>query len=297
MKLRQLECFLAVVECGSFTRAAAKLGLAQPTLSQQIGQLEKDLAVPLFDRIGRSFVTTAYGKVLEGRARLILNAVDQTRSELSEIDDLLAGELRLGSIRTLYNGFVVPLCCKFRNLYPELAISIVEHTGDVIEELVCAGDLDIGFSVSPVVSSEIHEDALIDERLVLIVGKNHELAGREQVSVPDIVRYPMAGFSLGMKTRAGIDKLFHEVKLAGSLSVEMDGTEGLLQIVASTNLCAIVPELAVPEGRHDIEVLRLNHTSAFRTICMIRNSQRFYSRAMSTFSDFVLENTMQSKTG
>ncbi len=286
MNFKQLQCFLAVVECQSFTKAAAKLGMAQPTLSQQVQRLEQELSVPLFDRVGRSTCVTQYGKAFERRARIILGAVDDALLEIADTKNLLAGELRVGAIKTLYNSFLVPMCCKFREAYPKVKLSLYEFTGPVIEQMVRSGELDLGISVSPVLGPEVEEEVLFDERLVLIAGPSHELAGRNEINISDVADYPMAVFFQGMRTREQLDQIFQEIDFSANIAVEMDGHEGLLQSVANTDLCAIVPQLAANGLNHEIKIIKLADASAVRSVCLIRHSQRYVTKAAVEFYSF-----------
>src|SRR5215204_2887478 len=100
IELRHLRYFLAVAETAHFTRAAAKLNVTQPTLSQQIRELEGQINLQLFDRVGRRVKLTAAGETLLPHARKVLRQLDEAQSALSELDGLKRGLLRVGIVQT-----------------------------------------------------------------------------------------------------------------------------------------------------------------------------------------------------
>ena len=107
IELRHLRYFLAVAEAAHFTKAASILHVTQPTLSHQIRQLEGQLNLALFDRIGRRVKLTAAGEVLLPHARRVLRELDEAQSALSELHGLKRGELKVGIVQTV-NACVIP---------------------------------------------------------------------------------------------------------------------------------------------------------------------------------------------
>ena len=101
MDIRQLRYFSAIVRAGSFTRAAGELGISQPTLSQQIRTLEKQIGNPLFERLGRSVRLTAHGEALRQPAADILQQVAEAKSSLDQLEQGVRGKLRVGVIPTI----------------------------------------------------------------------------------------------------------------------------------------------------------------------------------------------------
>ena len=121
MELHQLRYFVAVAETGSFTRAAERCGVAQPSLSQQIQTLEKKLRQQLFDRLGRRVLLTEAGKELLGRATAILASVDEAERSLRDGLEPGTGRLAVGAIPTVAPYLLPPVLTGFLRRYPSVA--------------------------------------------------------------------------------------------------------------------------------------------------------------------------------
>src|SRR5215510_16407812 len=146
IELRHLRYFLAVAEEQHFTRAAGKLHVTQPTLSHQIRELEGQLNLSLFDRIGRRVKLTAAGEVLLPHARRVLRELEEAHSALGELHGLKRGELKVGIVQTV-NACVIPeIVGRFSSAHPGIRVSCSEMAVDEIEAGLQSGRLDIGIS-------------------------------------------------------------------------------------------------------------------------------------------------------
>src|SRR5881227_348302 len=143
MEIHQLRYFVAVANEGSFSRAAAKVRVAQPSLSQQIRKLETEIGQRLFDRLPRSVVLTEAGRCFIDYARQILASVGDARRCVDELKDVVAGKLAVGAIPTIAPYVLPELVGKFQNHYPDVMLEIVEDVTEGIARRVEAGELDI----------------------------------------------------------------------------------------------------------------------------------------------------------
>src|ERR1700751_5058421 len=124
MEIHQLRYFVAVAEEGSFSRAAAKARVAQPSLSQQIRKLEAEVGQPLFDRLPRSVVLTEAGRCFIDYARQILTSIGDARPSVDELNGKVAGGLSVGAIPTIAPYVLPDLVRKFQKRYPEVTLEI-----------------------------------------------------------------------------------------------------------------------------------------------------------------------------
>jgi DNA-binding transcriptional LysR family regulator len=169
MELRQLIYFEAVARCGGFTPAADRLRIAQPAVSAQIRNLERELGTKLFERTTRRVTLTHAGELLLTRVRAVLAELDRARADLDQLDAVLRGQLRIGVTPVLGSLDLPAALAGFHRRYPELAVTV--RTGLIAELLhvLDAGEVDI-------VLGPIHDDLadrysarrLVDETLVLI---------------------------------------------------------------------------------------------------------------------------------
>src|SRR5262245_54228885 len=150
MELHQLRYFVAVAQAGSFSRAAERCHVSQPSLSQQIQKLENKLGHRLLDRLGRRAVLTEAGKVLYDRAAMILAAVDNAERQVKDFDATGGGRLAVGAIPTVAPYILPDALEAFARLHPSVEVMIQEDlTGRLLEAAV-AGDLDLALVALPV---------------------------------------------------------------------------------------------------------------------------------------------------
>src|SRR4029077_12262085 len=135
MEVHQLEYFVAVAEEGSFTKAAERLLVAQPSLSQGIKKLEREVGQPLFDRLPRGVALTEAGQRLLEHARLVLREIGDARERIREIGAQVTGSLAIGAIPTIAPFLLPSVVQDFRRRWPEVNLSLVE---DVTSRLVDA---------------------------------------------------------------------------------------------------------------------------------------------------------------
>ncbi|MFE3939372.1 LysR family transcriptional regulator, partial [Streptomyces goshikiensis] len=189
MELRQLRYFVAVVEEGGFTRAAARLHLSQPGLSAQIGQLEKELGQPLLDRSNRSVTATEVGRAVLPYARAALAAADAVRQTVDEHTGLLRGRVTLGLVSgaTSRAFDIASFLADFHGAHPALEIALTEDTSARMQAALLSGEIDIAL-LGPTWEAPppgISHRTVIDAPLVAAVTSDDPLlAPADRSSVP-----------------------------------------------------------------------------------------------------------------
>src|SRR5439155_24225435 len=185
MELHQLRYFCAVVETGSFSRAAEQSHVSQPSLSQQILKLEAELGARLFDRLGRSVRLTDAGKTFLPRARSVLRELEAARGDITESKESVSGQVTVGVIPTVAPYFLPPILAAFSKRFPEAAVSIVEEITPVLLERLRAGALDLAVLALPIRGHEFESLPLLTEPLFAALPKKHKLSRRATVSLRD----------------------------------------------------------------------------------------------------------------
>ncbi len=168
MDLKQLSYFVHVAECGSFTRAAALLQIAQPALSRQVRQLEVELRQTLLTRNGRGVALTDAGKRLLEHSRGILHQVERAREDLDEMRGAPVGHVAIGLPPTVGRILTAPLVYAFQQRFPRATLGIVEGLSTYITEWLAAGRIDAGLIYNPSHTPQIDTTPLIAEPLYLI---------------------------------------------------------------------------------------------------------------------------------
>ena len=188
MELRQLRYLVALDDERHFTRAAARLHIAQPALSQQIKRLEDELGLALVDRTTRHVALTPAGELLTQRARRALAEVDAAGEELSELSGLRTGRVVIGAMRSTGRFDLSSLFAAFHERHPHVDLVVREEPSEVMLERLHGDALDVAFlSVNRLdAGPDIQVHPLIDEPLVALFAPSHPLAGRRVVDMTEL---------------------------------------------------------------------------------------------------------------
>ena len=185
MEIRQLEYLLAVIDTASFTKAARRLGVAQPSISEQLRKLERELRQPLVDRLPRGIVPTPAGQRLAIHARRILAEVgDATRDAADAVSGKLSGRLAIGAIPTIAPFLLPRLLPKFEKAYPEVELVVTEDTTGRLLDQIASAEIDLAIASSAPPTQHIDVETVADEPLLLMLPARHKLAKSKRVS-PD----------------------------------------------------------------------------------------------------------------
>ncbi|KFN15180.1 LysR family transcriptional regulator [Bacillus pseudomycoides] len=191
IELRQLEYFVAVSNELHFTKAAEKLNISQPSLSQQIRALEHEIGMPLFDRIGKKISLTEAGRILLSHSKKVFHEVEQAYAAIQDLNGLQQGKLTIGALLTTVNYLLPPAILNFNALYPNVELSVLGlRTGEIREKLL-QNELDIGITFLPVQDKEIISIPLYQNELTLVVPTNHELTQHTTVTMGVLQKYPI----------------------------------------------------------------------------------------------------------
>lgn len=186
MEIRQLEYLVAVVDSGSFSGAARRLGVKQPSISEQLRKLETTLRQRLLDRLPGRVVPTSAGAAVVAHARRILAEVAEATSRCAELDGV-GGRLSVGAIPTIAPFLLPRLVPAFERRYPDVELSIAEQATPRLVESLARGELDVGVaSIVDPPPSHVQVDLLGDEPLVLMLPARHRLARRPHVGVSEL---------------------------------------------------------------------------------------------------------------
>ena len=200
--LKQLKYFLAVAEEKSFSRAAERLHISQPPLSQQIMKLESALGVRLFARTTRSVELTAAGKALMTDARALLAGMRMTIDTIRQIDRGEVGRLRVGIVGSAMWGPIPGMLEKFQTRFPRVTWTLHEHGPNVQYEALRTKQIDVGFWREPRLDEDdlrhdhLRQDLCFREPVCVAVNQHHRLASRSAIELIDLAGEPMLTLAL-----------------------------------------------------------------------------------------------------
>ena len=284
MEIHQLRYFVAVADEGSFSRAAAKVRVAQPSLSQQIRKLEAEVGQPLFDRLPRSVVLTEAGRCLIDYARQILASIGDARRSVDELKDEVSGRLAVGAIPTIAPYILPELVGKFQKHYPEVTLEIVEDVTDGIARRVEAGELDVALASTCQQSPTLRRESLGNEPLLALVPEGHPLAKKTLVELDDLksqrflLLHEMHCLSQQVHHLLDSRRLRPEIALAGSQL----GT--IANMVAAEIGVSIVPQMMVKhQATSGCVSLPFAPPVPERELNLLYNPLRFQSKGAAAF--------------
>lgn len=248
MEIRQLRYFLDIAETEHLTQSAQNLFVTQSTLSHGLRQLEQELDVALFDRLGRGLKLSQAGAEFRVYASRALREIEAGRMALADLSGLQSGTLKVGAFPTFLNTVVPATVAAFCLAHPKVKVEVQDLRADAIEQQLLDGDLDLGVAFHPAKHEEIEAEVLFDERLLLVVGPRHTLAGRASLATAELGSVPLALLSRNFATRRLIDDSLRQAAVKPAVRVEMDSVEALLGVCRHGDLASIVPERAARQA-------------------------------------------------
>lgn len=283
--LRHIRYLTAVAEHQNFTRAAESLHVSQPTLSQQIKQLETTLHVQLLDRSGRTVRLTDAGETYLRYARRALLELDAGTRAIHDVQDLTRGSLRLAMTPTFTAYLIGPLVERFSTRYPGITLSVQEMTQDRIEAALAEDTLDLGIAFAQARSSEIETQALFVETLGLVVGNNHPRAGvQTPMDLRQLEQERLVLLSNDFATRRHIDQYFRDHGIDPRVAIEADSISAIVEIVRRGQLATVLPE-AIAREHHGLHPVDLSPAIPHRTAALLRRKGAYVSAASHAFAE------------
>lgn len=283
-ELRHLRYLIAVAEHGSFTRAAEALHISQPTLSQQIKQMERVMGTQLLDRTGRAVRLTDAGETYVHYARRALQELATAERAVHDVADLSRGSLRLAVTPTFTAYLIGPLAGQFHSRHPHIGLSIRELTQDRIESALLADDLDLGIAFHGSHLPGITTGDLFTEALSLVVGTHHPYGDRAgPLPVRELEGCPLALLSSDFATRGHIDTYFGRHHTTPHIAVEANSINAVTEMVRRTPLASVLPEAVAHDHPH-LHTVPLDPPLPERTVALLRRSGSYQSAAARAFA-------------
>lgn len=227
--LHQLQVFKSVVEEGSVTKAAQKLHLTQPAVSNILRNLESVLACKLTEVLGRKIYLSPFGKLIYPKALDILQEVHELEEAVLDFRNAKTGELSIGLVTTA-KYFVPLLVGRFKKEYPHILVKMNVHNRDTIIKRLEHNEDDF------VIMSQLPQGLLVDsedfyeDKLVVVAAQDYAL-DKEMVSLADLENQPWIIREIGSGTRIAMMQLFAQYKLQPNISLEISSTEGIKQAI------------------------------------------------------------------
>ncbi|HST38202.1 MAG TPA: LysR substrate-binding domain-containing protein [Conexibacter sp.] len=275
MELRQLRYLVALADERHFTRAAARCHVAQPALSQQIGKLERELGLALFDRTTRSVTLTEAGALLCVRARRVLAELDDAAEELQQLSGLLAGRVTIGLTTTPGPLHLPRLIAGFHARHPQVELVVREGLSALLAEQLRGDALDLAFLSLVAPDDDVRGLELTEfarEPLVVALPPDHRFAGRRRLTIADLRAEELVAFPAGATIREAVRRAALDAGFEPRVAFETSEVARARAFVAEGLGVAVLPrsdaaapgppvhvaELRAPQLVHRISIAHRN---------------------------------------
>jgi len=247
VRLRQLKCFVAIVECSSLSKAAERLFVAQPSLSQQIANLESGLGTQLLLRSAMGVKPTEAGRALYRHARIVLRQLEDMRQEVATGAGIVSGPVAVGFPTTIASALAVPLFERVREAFPGVRLQIFESMSGYISELLADNRLDLAILFRDTETRGIAMQTLFDEDLY-VFGHVQAQPGVDEASctLPALDGVPIVAPGGTASLRMLIERTFARENVDLNIVADVDSLPTMLSIAARGRTCTILPASAMP---------------------------------------------------
>lgn len=285
MELRQLKYFLKAKELLNFTDAAKALNISQSTLSQQIKQLEHELNVPLFNRIGKRITLTEAGDLFSNYASQSINKANEGLLLLQDLKNLNTGKIIVGviySMRILFAKILI----QFADQYPNVKIQVVfGTTKDLLEKLnLHQFDFILTFHEKPT-NAQLKYQTLLKSNMVLVTGKKSPLAQKTNISLNEVATLPLALPFSGYSTIQFIAESFSQKNLTPNICMEINDIPTLFEIVKTGHWHTILSDTSVNDP--GVVAIPIEGKNMRRTIMIISLREAYEKRAVKKFHEML----------
>src|SRR5919197_5032440 len=243
MELRQLRYLVALAEERSFTRAAGKVLVAQPALSQQIAKLEAEVGVPLVDRTTRRVGMTEAGERLVEHARRVLSEVDVAREVLADLAGVRGGRLTIGASQTVGGFDLLGLLATFHRRYPGVDLALREDLSVSLAAQLRADELDLAFITIPEgpATEGLDRRLVSSEDMVAVLPPDHELSRRRKLRIGDLDSQTLVAFRHGATIRRRLDEAAARAGIELRVAFETSEVVRMRAMAAAGLAIAVLP--------------------------------------------------------
>jgi len=285
INIHLLKIFHAVARSGSFSRAASELQISQPSVSIQVGELERQLGVELFEPAGKSARLTEAGRICFDYAGRILALLDEAQRAMDEVKGLRRGRLLVGATQTPGTYILPDLLGRLKAEYPRLEVTLRIGEPRRIQEMVLRRELDVAVTGWRIALPDLESIPIAGDELVLVTAPLHRFAGLPDVAVADLAGEPFIMRERGSGSRELIDDALHRAGVYITPALELESVDAVKQAVAANLGVAMLSryaiDLEVASGR--LCVVPVRGFKVERTIWLVRHRERQLSRAAQAF--------------
>lgn len=293
MELRQLKYFVRIAETLNFSEASRTLYVTQSTLSQQIKSLEDELGSLLFQRDSHSVTLTESGQMLLPLARQTLMDASSCKVQIKDLQEMLTGELNIG-VTYSFSPILTETVKNFMKEYPGVKLNIQYKNMEELMGLLRRREVDFVLSFkSNRPYDEIESHNLFEDKLSVIMRKDHALASKSSISIGDLTKHRLAFPAKGLQARNAIEKYIDLEASRLNVCLEINEANILLDIVQHNNVFTILSEATI-RGREMLKAIPLDIPDNQMQGCIHTLKRVYRKRSAEAFVKMLREtNTVQ----
>lgn len=294
----RLTVFRAVAAERSFRRAAERLYLTQPAVTQQIKALEELIGLPLFDRSGREVTLTPAGSLLLQYAEQSGATLERAAVELAALKGRLSGTLRIAASTTIAQYILPPLIASFLRLHPAVHIELDSSNTESVADSIATGRAALGLVEGPPHSSQLRSELWLPDELVLLVPPSHEWSGQRQITLHQLAAAPLLMRERGSGTREVIETALEAAGLPARdlrIAIELNSTEAILGCIESGAGVGFVSRSAVHRqlAANSLAIIAVNGLSIYRDLLLLTPAGPEPTGAASAMLDLLRQHRAQ----
>ncbi len=282
VNLDLLKSFLAVYRRRSFTQAAEDVARTQSAVSRQIHQLERQLGVILFERIGKTVIPTDAGRALAPPAEQLLGQAERVAETVRGYAGADRGALHIGASTTPGYYWLPPILGRFHSRYPGVELHLTVANSRSIEQRIHRNELDLGFVGGHLTSDSLSMQRVADDEIVCICGRGHPLGNRRSSSIAELSSAIWIVREKGSATRELFEKHLAKVGIRLKRVMELDSPEGIKGLVrAGIGISFLSIHAASAEiRRRELRRIGLERLQLTRPLFLVHHPDKHFSPAM-----------------
>lgn len=288
MDIKQLSYFIAVAQEESFSRAAEKLAVSQPTLSMAVKKLEDELGAKLFFSFGRKQNLTDEGLRLKEGAEKLLELYQETLEQVTASSQTASGVITLGLSPLFGACFFGDLIPNFSKAYPNIKINMIEDGANKIDQCIERGEVDIGVTLKTERTSSFASCHFSTQRNVVLLHKSHPLAGEASLTVSQLREESFAIFNQDFILNRQIMSACHAAGFRPQIALLSSQWDFMVEVVSRNRAVSILPKPVLDKHPDpNVVCIPLTDSMKYWDVVLAWNKHRYLSKSCKLFLDYV----------
>ncbi len=293
MDFKQLESFVTITKVKSFSKAAEKLFLTQPTISNHIHNLEKELGTSLFNRTNKNITLTNAGEILFKYAVSILNKRDHAFFSLNAYKGRIEGVLEIASSSIPEQYYLTDIMCNFSQKYPDVKYSLMKYDTRKVIDKLNLGEIDFGIVGAKKEGSQLDYIDIMDDEIVLIAPNSNEYAQFKSLTLQNFTPAPLIMREEGSGTRTVVENALRQAGIGlNDLNIiaEIESSETIKKLVINGLGLSFISKKAIEAELEagQLRILPVEELSISRKFYFVYHTKRVLSPLSDAFKEFII---------